>query len=137
MIHRETTRLVIRAFYDVYNGLGTGFLEHVYENALVVSLRGMGVDVVQQGRVDVFFRGVVVGEYRADLLIPGKVVLEIKARQELAPIHDAQLINYLKATSIPVGMLLNFGPRPAIRRRILANRLIGSYPGKSVVDEDL
>jgi GxxExxY protein len=117
-IQGPTTESVIGAFYSVYSELGYGFLEKVYENAMAIALQHRGVNVIQQAAIDVFFRGHRVGEYRADLLIPGKLIVEIKATQSVSGLHEAQLINYLKATGTRVGLLLNFGPRPQIRRRI-------------------
>jgi GxxExxY protein len=137
LIEAETTCQVIGAYYEVFNELGIGFLEHVYENALVIALRQRGVRVCQQEPIEIRFRGLPVGDHRADVLVPGKVLIEIKAVQALGPAHDAQLLNYLKATGIPVGLLLNFGPRPEIRRRIAADRLFGSDPRKSVVETDV
>lgn len=118
LVDELLTRRVIGAFFDVYNELGHGFLEQVYENALALALRESGVDVVQQASVDVIFRGKRVGEYRADILVPGRLLVEVKAATALAPGHEAQLINYLKATGIPVGLLLNFGPNAQFKRRV-------------------
>ena len=133
LIHGETTRQVIGAYYDVYNAFGSGFLESVYENALMVALRRRGVEVRQQVAVDVYYDGVCVGEFRVDLLVPGKLVVEVKSIQAIGPSQDAQLINYLKATRLPVGLILNFGATPEIRRRIAADRIIGFDPLRSVV----
>ena len=137
LVHGETTRRVIGAYYEVYNSLGSGFLEHVYENALVVALHRRGVEVRQQAAIDVYFADMCVGEFRADILIPGKVLVEVKAIQAIGPMQDAQLINYLKATGLPVGLILNFGAKPEVRRRIAADRVIGSYPRQSVVHTDV
>ncbi|MFY2764617.1 GxxExxY protein [Arenimonas sp. MALMAid1274] len=123
---------VIGAFFDVYNELGPGFLESVYENSMAIALREAGLAVVQQAGIQVRYRGRVVGEYRADLLVEGRMMVEIKAASTLAPGHDAQLINYLKASGLVVGLLLNFGPRPQFKRRILSDRSIRDHPRKSV-----
>jgi GxxExxY protein len=131
LIEEEITEKVIGAFFSVYNELGQGFLEQVYENALAQLLRDDGIEVKQQVGIAVYFRGKVVGEYRADLLVPGHVLIEVKAASSLAPGHEAQLINYLKATGIPVGLLLNFGPKPQFRRRIHSERSIRTYPPSS------
>ncbi|HEX4854639.1 GxxExxY protein [Arenimonas sp.] len=117
-IQGPTTETVIGAFYSVYSELGYGFLEKVYENAMAIALKDKGLEVIQQAAIDVTFRGHRVGEYRADLLVPGKLIVEVKAAQTVSGLHEAQLINYLKATSIRVGLLLNFGPKPQFRRRI-------------------
>ena len=116
--HGEMTGEIIQAFYAVYNRLGYGFLEKVYENALACELRTRGFQVEQQTPINVFYNGVVVGEYFADLLIEGCVIVELKAVEAL---NDAQLINYLKATKIEVGLLLNFGPKPETKRKTFDN----------------
>jgi len=121
MIHEELTSKIIGAFYTVYNTLGYGFLEKVYENSLVIELRKLGMLVEQQRKIDVFYDGQRVGEYYADILVDECVVLELKAADALAPEHEAQLINYLKATELEVGLLFNFGPKPQFARRILTN----------------
>lgn len=118
LIDESLTEKVIGSFFAVYNELGHGFLEQVYENALAFALREAGLDVVQQASIDVMFRGRRVGEYRADILVPGRLLIEVKAATTLAQGHEAQLINYLKATGIPVGLLLNFGPHPQFKRRV-------------------
>ena len=116
--HSELTSAIINAFYQVYNTLGYGFLEKVYENALAHELRKRGFYVIQQAPIKVYYDGVIVGEYYADLLVNGLVIVELKAAEAIAPEHEAQLLNYLKATDIEVGLLLNFGPEPQIRRKI-------------------
>lgn len=119
--HTELTSRIIKAFYDVYNTLGYGFLEKVYENALVIKLRKMGMPVVAQAPIEVRYDGHVVGEYFADLVVDGKVIVEVKAARALGDAHEAQLLNYLKATRYEVGLLLNFGPKPEIKRKIYDN----------------
>jgi len=114
----ELTGGIINAFYHVYNQLGHGFLEKVYENALAHELRKRKYEVVQQAPIKVCYDGVIVGEYYADLLVNGAVILELKAAASIAPEHEAQLLNYLKATDIDVGLVLNFGPEPQIKRKI-------------------
>ena len=118
MKHEDLTERVIAAFYQVYNTLGWGFLEKVYRNALQFELRKRGLRVEHNQKIDVFYCGVHVGEYYADLVVEGVVILELKAVEHLLPEHEAQLLNYLKATSIDVGLLLNFGPKPQIRRKV-------------------
>ena len=118
MKHRDVTEQVIAAFYQVYNSLGWGFLKKVYENALVIELRKRGLRADPQARIDVLYDGFQVGEYYADVLVECCVVVELKAAEGIAPEHEAQLLNYLKATDIDVGMLLNFGPKPQFRRKI-------------------
>ena len=116
--HAHVTERIIAAFYDVYNTLGYGFLEKVYENALAHELRKRGFSVVQQARITVWYDGISVGEYLADMLVNDLVILERKAAEEIRPEHSAQLLNYLRATTHQVGLILNFGPKPGIRRRI-------------------
>jgi GxxExxY protein len=113
------TERVIAAAFRVSNVLGAGFLEKVYENALAHELRKSGIDARQQVPVTVLYDEVVVGEYVADLLVEQKVLVELKAARGIDPIHEAQLLNYLKATGTRVGLILNFGtPRVGIRRLV-------------------
>ena len=119
--HSEITEQIIAAFYAVYNTLGYGFLEKVFENALVIELRRRGLRVVQQMPITVYYTGEVVGEYFADLLVADLIIVEIKAVKALLVEHEAQLLNYLKATPYEVGLLLNFGPKPEHKRRAFEN----------------
>ncbi len=119
--HKEITDLIIGAFYTVYNTLGYGFLEKVYENALAIALCKLGLDVVQQAPIHVYYEGHVVGEYFADLLVAGAVIVELKAGRALAAEHEAQLLNYLKATPYEVGLLFNFGAKPEMKRKAYDN----------------
>ena len=114
--HSDLTERIIGTFYEVYNELGFGFLESVYENSLVIALREKGFEVDQQVAVPVWFRGSQVGNFNADLLIDRSVFLELKAVRAMDPAHIAQLLNYLKATEIEVGLLLNFGAKPEFKR---------------------
>ena len=123
--HKDLTHQIIQAFYTVYNTLGYGFLEKVYENALAIELRALGLKVEQQARIAVYYAGQVVGEYYADLLINDTVILELKATRTIAPEHEAQLLNYLKATPYEVGLILNFGPEPEIKRKTYDNKRKG------------
>ncbi len=123
--HEDITRQIIRAFYTIYNALGHGFLEKAYENALVIELRKMDLDAVQQAPITIYYAGQVIGEYYADLLVADTVIVEIKAVQKLVEQHEAQLLNYLKATPYEVGLLLNFGPKPEFKRRIYDNEKKG------------
>ena len=119
--HKDLTEKVIEAFYKVYNVLSYGFLEKVYENALLIELERMGIPVKSQFPIQVFYDGEVVGEYFADLLVKDSIIVEIKATRTLCPEHEAQLLNYLKATKVEVGLLLNFGPKPEIKRKAFDN----------------
>lgn len=122
-LHKEITEKVISAFYKVYNSLGFGFLEKVYENAMRIELESISLDVKNQFPIKVFYDGYNVGDYYADLIINEKVIVELKAVDILNKEHECQLINYLKATEYEVGLLLNFGKEPEIKRRIFTNNL--------------
>ena len=124
--YTDVTGKIIEAFYTVYNALGYGFLEKVYENAMVIEMRGLGLDVMPQACIDVYYEGIKIGEYHADLLVDGAVLVELKATRVLLPEHEAQLLNYLKATRHEVGLLLNFGPKPQIKRKVYDNARKGS-----------
>lgn len=124
--HAELTEQIIGAFYEVYNELGFGFLEKVYENALALELRDRDLTVVQQAPIVVHYRGHVVGEHYADLVVANKVIVELKAARSLAPEHEAQVLNYLKATQFEVGLLLNFGPEATFKRKAFDNERKGS-----------
>ncbi|MEA3308583.1 MAG: GxxExxY protein [Chloroflexota bacterium] len=119
--HTEITGQVIKAFYTVYNTLGYGFLEKVYENAMVIELSELGLEVESQSVVEVYYHKQLVGKYFADLLVEGLVIVELKAARKLCVAHEAQLLNYLKATSHEVGLLLNFGSKPEIKRKAYDN----------------
>jgi GxxExxY protein len=119
--HRDTTQAIIGGFYDVYNQLGHGFLESVYESALEIDLKMAGIPAKRQEEIGVFFRGHCVGKYVADLIVNDQVVVELKAARAIAPAHEAQLLNLLEATRIEVGLLLNFGPTAEFRRMVLSN----------------
>lgn len=121
MLHKELTEKMIQAYYRVYNELGYGFLEKVYERALELELSATGLEVKSQYPIQVFYRGEHIGDYIADLLVEDKVIVEIKAADCLIDVHEAQLLNYLKATNIEVGLLMNFGPEPKFFRRIFTN----------------
>ena len=117
---------IIKAFYTVYNTLGYGFREKVYANALALEIRKFGKECVQKAAIHVYYDGKIVGEYAADLLVEEKVIVEIKAKRELIEDHEAQLLNYLKATIYEVGLLLNFGPEPQIKRKVYDNSRKGT-----------
>ena len=116
MLHADFTEEIIRSFYKVYNALGYGFLEKVYENALAFELRKNGLTVKTQENIRVFYEGQEVGDYYADLLVNDLVIIELKAAESIRQEHVAQLINYCKATRIEVGLLLNFGKSPEVKR---------------------
>ncbi|MCL2699442.1 MAG: GxxExxY protein [Defluviitaleaceae bacterium] len=109
LIHQELTKTIIGCFYKVYNTLGYGFLEHVYENAMVHELSKNQLLTKRQFAIEVYYENIVVGQYFADILVEDKIILELKAVSELNDVHKAQLMNYLKATGKNVGLLMNFG----------------------------
>ena len=115
------TEIIIKAFYEVYNELGFGFLEKVYQSALLLELKKSGLFCESQKRIKVFYKGTEVGEYYPDIIVNDSIILELKAMEGLVPEHEYQLINYLKSTEIEIGLLLNFGKRPEFRRKIFAN----------------
>jgi len=117
------TDQIIKAFYKVYNTLGYGFQEKVYENSLAFELRGMGLSIEQQKQIVVCYQGQTVGKYFADMLVENAVIVEIKAAKQVIEEHQVQLLNYLKATPIEVGLLLNFGYKPVFKRQIFDNEL--------------
>ena len=123
MLHEETTEKIIKAYYKVYNTLGHGFLEKVYENAMAIELRKMGFKVNKQKNIKVYYESEEVGDYFADLLIDDLIIVELKAAEGICENHEAQLINYLKATMIEIGLLLNFGKKPEFKRKIFHNHL--------------
>lgn len=124
--HSDVTGKVLEAFFTVYHTLGHGFAEKVYENALAIEMNRHGIRFRQQLPIVVQYQGVVVGEFVADFLVEDKVILELKAVQEIAPEHEAQLLNYLKATTVEVGLLLNFGPKAQSIRKVYDNERKGS-----------
>ena len=121
MLHKDITDKIIACFYKVYTNLGYGFLEKVYENSMLHELNKNGLKVVSQFPIKVNYDGVSVGEYFADIIVEDKVIIELKASANLVPENILQLQNYLKATDIEVGLLLNFGKRPEIRRKTFLN----------------
>jgi GxxExxY protein len=119
--HQELTQVIIQVFYEVYNELGHGFLESVYQEAMLIALRQKGMTVEAQRPMPVWFRGGKIGDFRPDLIVGDAVVVELKAARTLEPVHEAQLLNYLRASELEVGLLLNFGPAPKIKRMVFAN----------------
>lgn len=127
-LHSELSSSIIKAFYKVYNTLGFGFAEKIYENSLAIELRKMGLFAQKQEKITVYYDTEVVGEYYSDITVEHKIILELKTVEALNQDHEGQLINYLKATTIELGLLLNFGPKPEIKRRILTNDLKMALP---------
>jgi GxxExxY protein len=121
MKYGDITKKINGCFFMVYNKLGYGFLEKVYENAMRIELNKAGLSVVQQKPIQVWYENELVGEYFADLVVNDLVILELKATANFSKEHEAQLLNYLKATPYEVGLLLNFGPQPQHVRRVFDN----------------
>lgn len=119
--HEDLTRQIIGAFYEVYNELGFGFLESVYREAMALVLRSLGLHVEKEFCLEARFRGQVIGGFKADLLVSGRVIVELKAVRTLDRSHEAQTLNYLRAGVLEVALLLNFGPKPQVRRLAFAN----------------
>ena len=121
MLCKDVTGKVLTSFYEVYNTLGYGFLERVYQNALYKELKKQGLKVEVQKEIKVFYKGEEVGTYFADMLVEDKVLLELKSVEALIPVHETQILNYLKATDIEIGLLLNFGSKPAFKRKVFSS----------------
>lgn len=119
--YKEVSEKIIEIFYKVYNKLGYGFLEKIYENALMIEFREIGINAIAQSPIKVFYKSEIIGEYCADIFVENKVIVEVKAARNLIVEHEAQLLNYLKATDIEVGLILNFGPKPEVRRKAYNN----------------
>ncbi|MDR3705967.1 MAG: GxxExxY protein [Paludibacteraceae bacterium] len=121
IVPKELVDIILSEFYIVHNDLGYGFLERVYQNALYFALKDEGLKCETEKPINVYHNGRVVGEYRADLLVEDKILLELKACETINPAHEAQLINYLKATNIEIGYILNFGRKAEFSRKIFTN----------------
>jgi GxxExxY protein len=131
MKHSGITDRIIGVFYEVYNELGYGYLESVYENALVIALAAKGLAGRQQMPVPVSFRGHLIGNFAADILVDDVVLIELKVARAIDETHRAQLMNYLRATQIEVGLILNFGPKPEVKRMVLDNERKRTGLGRS------
>ena len=121
IVHKSITDIILKVYYEVYNELGYGFLEKVYQNAMYFELQSLGYKVEAQKQIKVYFKKKLVGEYYSDLLVEDKVIVELKATELLMNVHIAQIMNYLKGTPIEVGLLLNFGEKPEFKRFIYTN----------------
>jgi GxxExxY protein len=121
LLHKELTNSIIRTFYDVYNELGYGFLEKVYQNSMYFELKQRGFQVEAQKQIKVYYKGIQVGDYYADLVVNDCIILELKAAEAIVMKFECQLINYLKGTDIEVGLLLNFGKKAEFRRKVFEN----------------
>jgi len=121
LLHKELTGKILNSFYIVYNTLGFGFLEKVYENALMIELRKNGIKAEKQKPIKVYYSEELVGEYFADIIVEDIIIIELKAAEGIVEEHELQLINYLKATDKEIGLLLNFGKKPEFKRKIFTN----------------
>jgi GxxExxY protein len=124
LLHRDITNKIIKAFYNVYNSLGYGFLEKVYENAMMIELRKMDLQVQKQVPIKVYYEEQLVGQYYADIMVEKTIIVELKAAEGLCEEHEFQLINYLKATELEIGLLINFGKTPQFKRKIFTNKKV-------------
>jgi GxxExxY protein len=123
LLHQDITEIVIKSFYKVYNELGFGFLEKVYENSLVIELQNNNLHCVQQAPIKVYYNQSQVGIYFADILVENKVILELKAGEGgIIVEHELQIVNYLKATEYEIGLILFFGEKPLFQRKIFTNQ---------------
>ena len=121
LLHKNITDIILKSYYKVFNNLGYGFLEKVYENALFYELKNQGLVCEKQKPIKVYYDEIQVGEYYADIIVNECIIIELKAAESLAEEHEFQLINYLKATDIEVGLVLNFGKNPQFKRKIFTN----------------
>ena len=121
LLHEELTDVIIKTFYEVYNELGYGFLERVYQNSMYLELKNKGLQVEAQKKIEVFYKGIAVGQYYADLIVEDLIILELKAADCIVTAFENQILNYLKGTNCEVGLLLNFGRKPEFRRKIFEN----------------
>ena len=122
LLHKDLTDLILKTYYEVYNELGYGFLEKVYQNALYIELKNKGLDVVAQKKIKVYYKNIEVGDYYADLMINDTIILELKAADYIVEEFENQLLNYLRGTDCEVGLLLNFGKKPEFRRKVFENK---------------
>jgi len=128
--HKELSEKIISCAYNVHNELGQGFLENVYKNALGIELEEAGIEHKVETPLKVLYHGRIVGEYFADLIVDNKIIVEVKAVTKINPVHEVQLVNYLKATGINVGLLINFAKSVEVKRRIYG------YDDSEVSDTD-
>lgn len=139
MIYEAWTKEIIKAFYEVHNTLGYGFLEQVYQNALYKELKRRGIPCEAQHQIPVYYKGELVGKYVADIVVDNCIILELKAVSVLREEHELQLVNYLKATDYEVGLLLNFGRSGEVKRKIFTvdrkKALVASFRGQVKEDE--
>lgn len=133
-MYTELTEQITRAFYLVYNNLGPGFPDRVYANALTIALQKTGHKVDQKRPLQIYYEGQVVGEYRADLIVNDLVIVEVRTVPKLRKEHEAQILNYLRVIPYEVGLLLNFGPVPEIKRKTCANKHKPNLPSSTTIE---
>ena len=121
LLHKALTDKIIQVFYKVYLELGYGFLEKIYHNAMLIELNSQGLECQSQQKINVYYQGKEIGEYYSDITVNGLIILELKSSEVLVVANEIQLINYLRATQFEIGLLLNFGKKPEIRRKIFTN----------------
>jgi len=121
LLHQDLTDVIIKTFYEVYNELEYGFLERVYQNSLYLELKSKGLKVEAQKKIEVYYKGIEVGQYYADLIVEDLIILELKAADCVVKEFENQILNYLKGTNCEVGLLLNFGTKPEFKRKIFEN----------------
>jgi GxxExxY protein len=119
MKHQEITSKIIKCAYTVHKSLGFGFLENVYQNALMIELANADLNAEKEKKIQVIYNEQVVGDYVADIVVENKIICELKSTKEINPAHEAQLVNYLKATGMEVGLLINFGEQVKVKRKVL------------------
>ena len=119
MKHQEITSKIIKCVYTVHKNLGFGFLENVYQNALMIELANADLNAEKEKKIQVLYNGQIVGDYIADIVVENKIICELKSTKEINPAHEAQLVNYLKATGLEVGLLINFGEQVKVKRKVL------------------
>ncbi|MBE9576612.1 GxxExxY protein [Flavobacterium proteolyticum] len=122
LLHQDLTSLILKTFYEVYNELGYGFLEKVYQNALLIELRKNGLEATPNKKIKVYYKGENVGDYYVDIIVNDTIILELKAADYIVEEFENQLLNYLKGTDCEIGLLLNFGKKPEFRRKIYENK---------------
>ena len=121
LLHEDLTSLILKTFYEVYNELGYGFLEKVYQNALLIELRKNGLEATPNKKIKVYYKGENVGNYYTDIIVNNTIILELKAADYIVEEFENQLLNYLKGTDCEIGLLLNFGKKPEFKRKIYEN----------------
>lgn len=122
LLHQDLSSLIIKTFYEVCNELGYGFLEKVYQNALLIELKNRGLQVSSNEKIKVYYKGENVGDYYADIIVNNTIIVELKATEFIVEAFENQLLNYLRGTDCEVGLLLNFGKKPEFKRRVFENK---------------